>query len=73
MTLPVTDILPPIEPLLMVKAPICATQTGVLVDVPTRLMLFAVIVDAALLMMPRCVVVPPLKLTVPPVDIIICE
>ena len=72
-TLPVTEMFPPIELLLIVNAPICVTQVGAAVDVPIMMMLLPVIIEAALLKTPRTVVVPPVKLTLPLVEVMVCE
>ena len=46
MTFPVTAMLPPAEPLLMVSVPINVAQLGAKLVVPSMVMLFAVIVEA---------------------------
>ena len=43
MTLPVTLMLPPIDVLLIVNRPICASQAAAADEVPKMVMLFAVI------------------------------
>ena len=73
MTLAVAVMLPPTEVLLIVNPPICNTHAGASVVVPVIVMLFAVMIEATLLYTARPSVAPPLKITLPAVDVSMTE